>query len=223
MTEEPSEKNEKPKEEDDPEPVIPEEDCFEYKLVGVNVHSGTANAGHYWSYINTNRGGDENDPNWILSENDHWMEFNDSRVSDFQFKNLKEECFGDESSSTGNSWGFGNYGKSGYMLFYERRVKKPIKILVPEEKVESEKQKTEVHFDEEKKEHFKLVPFKECAADEAPNKIYQQVFDDNKNFTFENDVYSTEFESFVKQCLQNAADLEKTEGADAEAVREARR
>ena len=35
------------------------EDCFEYKLVGINVHSGTANAGHYWSYINTNRGIDE--------------------------------------------------------------------------------------------------------------------------------------------------------------------
>lgn len=35
-----------------PEP----EDCFEYKLVGVTVHSGSANAGHYWSYINTQRG-----------------------------------------------------------------------------------------------------------------------------------------------------------------------
>lgn len=34
------------------------DDCYEYKLVGVNVHSGTANAGHYWSYINTNRGTD---------------------------------------------------------------------------------------------------------------------------------------------------------------------
>jgi len=35
------------------------EDCYEYKLVGVNVHSGSADAGHYWSYINTNRGTDE--------------------------------------------------------------------------------------------------------------------------------------------------------------------
>lgn len=36
------------------EPI--EDDCFEYKLVGVNMHSGTANAGHYWSYINLIRG-----------------------------------------------------------------------------------------------------------------------------------------------------------------------
>ena len=44
------------------------EDCFEYKLVGVNVHSGSAQAGHYWSYINTNRGVDEaesGDPTWL--------------------------------------------------------------------------------------------------------------------------------------------------------------
>ena len=33
----------------------PEDECFEYKLVGVNVHTGMADAGHYWSYINVNR------------------------------------------------------------------------------------------------------------------------------------------------------------------------
>ena len=37
-----------------------------------------------------------------------------------------------------SSWGYGggsssSYGKSAYMLIYERRVKKPIKIVVPEE------------------------------------------------------------------------------------------
>lgn len=37
----------------------PEEDKFEYKLVGITVHSGTAHAGHYWAYINTLRDDDE--------------------------------------------------------------------------------------------------------------------------------------------------------------------
>jgi len=85
------------KEEGDEEEVWPEEeDCFEYKLVGVNVHSGTANAGHYWSYINTKRGTleDENDPNWANTEVDTWMEFNDSTVREFNFSKLKEVCFG---------------------------------------------------------------------------------------------------------------------------------
>ena len=103
-----------------------QDDCYEYKLVGVNVHSGTANAGHYWSYINTNRGTDEKqgDTEWIKTEVDPWMEYNDSRVSDWEFKELKARTFGNEQkanqgtyfSSLGDS-----YGTSGYMLFYERR------------------------------------------------------------------------------------------------------
>ena len=26
-------------------------DCYDYELVGIFVHSGTANSGHYYSYI----------------------------------------------------------------------------------------------------------------------------------------------------------------------------
>lgn len=40
-------------EDEDEQQEPPEEDCFEYELAGVTVHSGTAHAGHYWSYINT--------------------------------------------------------------------------------------------------------------------------------------------------------------------------
>jgi len=80
----------KEREEEKREPI--KEDCFEYKLVGVNVHSGTANMGHYWSYINTNRGNDDKDgdAHWNRTEQDPWMEFNDSRVSDWEFKELEK-------------------------------------------------------------------------------------------------------------------------------------
>lgn len=37
----------------------PVETCFEYKLVGIVMHSGAASSGHYWSYINTKRGEEE--------------------------------------------------------------------------------------------------------------------------------------------------------------------
>jgi uncharacterized UBP type Zn finger protein len=53
------EKDQDEEDEGNQEPV--RDDCFEYKLVGVNVHSGTAHAGHYWSYINTRRGREEAD------------------------------------------------------------------------------------------------------------------------------------------------------------------
>ncbi len=100
------------------------------------MHSGTANAGHYWSYINTKRGSleDENDPNWGATESDPWMEFNDSTVKDFSFDKMKDDCFGtDEKSDVSWGWGGSSYGKSAYMLVYERKIKKPLKILVPKE------------------------------------------------------------------------------------------
>jgi hypothetical protein len=87
------------------------------------------------------------------------MEFNDSSVRDFQASNLKEECFGgDQGGSSGgfsafSGWGMGGssaYGKSGYMLFYARREKKPLELLdfstvkeKPAEKVEEEKKDEE--------------------------------------------------------------------------------
>lgn len=173
------------------EPI--EDDCYEYKLVGVNVHSGSANAGHYWSYINTVRGLEEkngNDPTWADTDKDQWMEFNDSTVKDYKFENLKEECFGDKpgSQSTASAWNFaGKYGKSGYMLFYERRVKKPIKIVVPADQVANH---TDLHFDAKTNEYIKNIAYREGVDTEKPNQIFSKVLEDNTKFSFENDVYS---------------------------------
>ena len=40
-----------------------EDEDYIYRLVGVNIHRGVADSGHYWSMINTKRGKDEPDPN----------------------------------------------------------------------------------------------------------------------------------------------------------------
>lgn len=74
---------------------------------------------------------------WGGAEGDCWMEFNDSTVRDFQASKLKEECFGGDGGGSGgfglsslDGWGLsGGYGKSGYMLFYERKQKKPLRLL----------------------------------------------------------------------------------------------
>ena len=66
------------------------------------------------------------------------MEYNDSRVSDYKFENLEKDVTGDgeKSSNTysyNNGWSDGGtYGKSAYMLFYERRKKKDMKVIIPE-------------------------------------------------------------------------------------------
>lgn len=188
------------------------DDCYEYKLVGVNVHSGTANAGHYWSYINTNRGVDEveGDTSWIQTEADPWMEFNDSRVSHWDFKDLKTATFGTERGAQQTSYMGGltdSYGKSAYMLFYERRKKKDLKILVPEDQAESVRaQGINVQYDEEKKDYFKMCPYRSAANGELANEYYCKVSEDNNRFIFESDIYSTEFFNFIVRILKSVAD-----------------
>jgi hypothetical protein len=86
--------------------------------------------GHYWSYCNTERGNaeGENSREWMQTTEDPWQEFNDMSVSDWNIKDkMKEDCFGDENPRM--SWS--GMGKSAYMLFYERRKKKPLKVLIP--------------------------------------------------------------------------------------------
>ena len=59
------------------------------------------------------------------------MEFNDSSVREFNFDKIKDDCFGGDGRDSNDTWSFGgSYGKSAYMLVYERRKKKPLKILV---------------------------------------------------------------------------------------------
>lgn len=111
-----------------------------------------------------------------------------------------------------SAWGFGgSYGKSGYMLFYERRKKKPIRVVAPEAAADTE-------FEEKTNEHIKLVPYDELVEREAvPNEIYSKVSEDNKRFSFENDVYSQEFFNFVRQILVSvAAFREEPKSADSE-------
>jgi ubiquitin carboxyl-terminal hydrolase 34 len=66
-------------------------DYYEYKLVGVVVHIGSADFGHYYSYIDTHRGKEE-----LFNErlDEKWLEYNDSRIYPFSTEELEVECFG---------------------------------------------------------------------------------------------------------------------------------
>ncbi|OJJ50521.1 hypothetical protein ASPZODRAFT_148016 [Penicilliopsis zonata CBS 506.65] len=95
----------------DPTSDLPQ-DVFE--LVGVLVHSGTAESGHYYSYIRERPTADGRGS---------WVEFNDSDVSRFDPSKIADQCFGGSNDPLQSAaMGQMRYHKvwSAYMLFYQR-------------------------------------------------------------------------------------------------------
>jgi len=77
-------------EEDQPPQKDEEVQDFEYKLVGVCCHMGLADAGHYLSYINVERDHENNinyptksREEWLQTDKQTWLEFNDGTVQRF--------------------------------------------------------------------------------------------------------------------------------------------
>ncbi|ESZ91138.1 hypothetical protein SBOR_8472 [Sclerotinia borealis F-4128] len=86
-----------------------EEDIFE--LVGVLVHSGTAESGHYYSFIRERP---------QVDGKGNWVEFNDENVTSWDPVFMEAACYGGlEPGTVENPLQFEkNY--SAYMLFYQR-------------------------------------------------------------------------------------------------------
>jgi len=86
---------------------------YEYELIGIIVHTGTAQAGHYYSFIK--------------SQNDHdkniWYKFNDMTVTQTTLENIMGDL--DYKQRT-------NYVPSPYMLIYNKKIKNPILLNIEE-------------------------------------------------------------------------------------------
>ena len=98
-----------------------------YELIGIVIHSGQANAGHYYSFIKDIR-------RRHSSNTQQWYRFNDTSVEEIQLTEqmLEEECFGgsfrvhkDNNNSTEERTRFWN----AYMLIYQ--CIEPSKLLPP--------------------------------------------------------------------------------------------
>lgn len=91
------------------------------------MHSGTAESGHYYSYIR---------------EADKWWEFNDSVVTEFNIANLKAETFGGEDSPVrgANDWEASSKSRNAYLLFYERvtPIENEVTALVKDHQIKGE-------------------------------------------------------------------------------------
>ncbi|XP_072930018.1 ubiquitin carboxyl-terminal hydrolase puf isoform X2 [Epargyreus clarus] len=98
------------------------EEYYEYELIGVTVHTGTADGGHYYSFIRDRE----------HEHADRWLLFNDAEVKPFDPAHIAAECFGGEMTSktydsvTDKFMDFSfEKTNSAYMLFYELSPPRP--------------------------------------------------------------------------------------------------
>ena len=181
-----------------------DEEYYEYELKGINVHTGSADGGHYFSFIDVNRDGKNNLINNYKKEN--WLIFNDSKVLEFDTDTIPTECYGGnyEGSSYENC-------QNAYLLIYERKKKLPIRVIYKKDELgdieknnlininkdnRSELNKKydlsrlknadvtedelykKIFFDEEKEEYYKYIPFYNVPK-YAPTKVYNEIMEEN--------------------------------------------
>ena len=92
-----------------------------FKLVGIVVHSGNADSGHYYSYVRERPVHQDQMPTWV--------EFNDSDVCRFDPKAIPEQCFGGLPMSSPFTPIRFPKGFSAYMLFYERSTAMEVECM----------------------------------------------------------------------------------------------
>ncbi|CAD8072236.1 unnamed protein product [Paramecium sonneborni] len=119
------------------------QEYYQYRLTGVVIHIGSADCGHYYSFIQ-----DRQDLN-------KWYEFNDITVSPADIKDVKNDGFGgfDRFLKSKYPTQFKDKSKSAYMLFYERI--KPLNSKQELMDIEND-QKTTQFLDEIKDENRKF-------------------------------------------------------------------
>lgn len=92
----------------------------QYELVGTVVHMGTANSGHYYSFLREQEAPDDADDTAR-----QWFEFNDTLVTPFDPSQIPDECFGGEDerrpAPSSPSTSPRMKTRSSFMLFYARK------------------------------------------------------------------------------------------------------
>ena len=165
------------------------DDC-DYKLVGVLVHTGTADSGHYYSYIKERCKGGDSDAagggvNGAGADSDGgWHLFNDMHVEPFDHSEIGAACYGGSDLVQQEAGGTGQQRSvsklvprmyNAYLLVYEKKG------------VSSERESMESRGGR-------------LRAD-IPREILQSVWTENSQFMKDKMVYDINYFSFVHKVV----------------------
>mmetsp|Transcript_26886 Transcript_26886/g.88225 ORF Transcript_26886/g.88225 Transcript_26886/m.88225 type:complete len:2487 (+) Transcript_26886:54-7514(+) len=154
---------------------------YQYELVGVVVHSGTAFAGHYYSIIRTGSDG-------------QWSKFDDERVEPYDMAEISRDCFGgrytmDVYDNVHQMQVVQEYYRpnSAYMLFYERRP-------MASESTAASAATSGV-----------AAPGAESSI--MPQSVYQEVMFRNKRYVYESHLMDKDHFNFMRHLVEANLDV----------------
>ncbi|VDI64277.1 ubiquitin carboxyl-terminal hydrolase 9/24 [Mytilus galloprovincialis] len=188
--------------------ISPEPKQINYELVGIVVHSGQANAGHYYSFIKERRGNSMTNPN-----KGKWFKFNDTFVEEFEMNDasVEAECFGGTYKTKTNESSSTNYPDervrywNGYMLFYEKMAE--VKTPGSAKKTRITAKRPVPDLGKGRMDSDSLMELTELVhkgerrgifMDDMPARIHQNIQAENLTFVKNRDVYNTEYFKFVR-------------------------
>lgn len=192
--------NENEDEKEKEKKIKEDEDC-EYRLVGVVIHNGNAEYGHYTSLINVNR----EDPNREELKNDLWLEFDDSRISKYNMNNFSDDCFGSKKKEEypGLIEMDVSTSKSAYILVYDKVKNLNLKFHFNEKNI-NEKDKliqnlvdpTNFKFKDNNLEtdYYNLKKY-------IPEKYQKMINIDNRNLVLENQLLGGKFTNTLAEII----------------------
>jgi hypothetical protein len=175
-----------------------DEKAYLYEAVGVVVHSGGAEGGHYYSFIKDRFKG-------------KWFEFNDTNVKPFDIKDLPDETFGGESKRDNFLGNAGDFigeevfsrSKNAYFIIYQKKFPEPYETI---------------QLNDPNHEYVKGIP----------KSIYQHIWDENMLFMKRMYFFDSEYLHFIREFLTlnnferqlytNASSLTKAMGVKKEAA-----
>ncbi|MCO5596319.1 hypothetical protein L7F22_050380 [Adiantum nelumboides] len=202
---------------DDATFLLKPDSYYHYDLVGVVVHSGTAFAGHYYSYIKQRPG--DHPLNCGHGHSGGWIAFDDKNVEPYDAKDLEKDCFGgrytvdvyDNFSKTTAPQEF-DRPNSAYMLLYERSSVEPVSACSPAQTAMSLSRAEDEDGDEPMKEISLCDRLPSLSNIQMPASVHRSVWQENLRFIHENHLMDKDYFRFILRLVEINCDLLDSRG-----------